>query len=83
MKCEACGKKLAMPFGRKEGWAFHIGDDNGNRYWCKACTETVPEIVQKLEEMERTRRSLRYVPGVSDVERRDVRLPERKSQDQG
>jgi len=64
MKCEACGKALAMPFHKEEGWAFHIGDDSGNRYWCKACTETVPEIVQKLEEMERTRRSLRYVPGV-------------------
>lgn len=62
IKCEGCGKKLAMPFTQSEGWAFQIMDNSGSRCWCAACIKTVPEVVSKLEEIERMRQSLRYVP---------------------
>lgn len=62
-RCQVCDKVISR---RTRAGFFSILDDNGRRYWCRACAATDLEISGKVRRMEEISRSLRYRPNSSD-----------------
>ena len=62
-RCQVCERVVSR---HSPAGFFSILDDNGRRYWCRACVATDLEISGKVRRMEEISQSLRYRPSSSD-----------------